>query len=89
MENEYLDETIVLDTIKNITELIREAFPGIDVYPALGNHDYHPKNQMPVGSSKLLTEIADVWTGEGWLDTAEKVVFEDGKRYRLLLATSL
>jgi len=76
-EDRYLSEEIVVETIKDITNLIKEVFPHTDVYPALGNHDYHPKNQQPVGSSKLLDDIADLWSD--WLGPVETVVFQDGK----------
>ena len=75
-ENQYLSENLVLETIKNITQLIEDVFPRTAVYPALGNHDYHPKSQMPAGRSKILSGIADIWSK--WLEE-EKVVFEDGK----------
>ena len=66
--------------ISKITDLIREVFPHTQVYPALGNHDFYPKSQMPIGQSDLLHKIADMWSGNLWLDTPEEMMFRDGKK---------
>ena len=76
-ENEYFSEEIVLSVIKKITDLITEVFPSVDVYPALGNHDYFPKNQMPVGRNDLLSGVSDLWSY--WLDVPENAIFKDGR----------
>uniref|UniRef100_H2YX51 Sphingomyelinase phosphodiesterase n=1 Tax=Ciona savignyi TaxID=51511 RepID=H2YX51_CIOSA len=60
-EDRFLGEAKVVETIKNITDLIQQVFPQTKVFSALGNHDYQPKNNMPPGPSEILTEIAQIW----------------------------
>lgn len=57
--------------------MLEDVFPNSFVFPALGNHDWHPKNQQPVGRHWLLSAIADLW--RPWLDDAARSVFEDGE----------
>lgn len=64
-------------TIKNVTDLLLDVFPDSIIYPALGNHDWHPKNQQPVGRHWLLSEITNLW--RPWLDETALSVFEDGE----------
>ena len=33
-----------LKIIREIVEIVKEKFPGIPVYPAIGNHESHPVN---------------------------------------------
>ncbi|XP_076817204.1 acid sphingomyelinase-like phosphodiesterase 3b [Clavelina lepadiformis] len=60
-EDKYLGEDVVIETISNLTSLLKEVFPTTTIYSTLGNHDYHPKNQMPVGNSTLLNGVANLW----------------------------
>ncbi len=62
--NEYFDLDVVLSTVESLTSAISEL--GLDVYPAMGNHDAHPKNQFPDDpDSELYARTADLWSG--WL----------------------
>lgn len=38
-----LSTDIVIQVISNMTQTIRQHFPNLTVYPALGNHDYWPQ----------------------------------------------
>lgn len=38
-----LSTDIVIQVIGNMTQTIRQHFPNLTVYPALGNHDYWPQ----------------------------------------------
>ncbi|XP_067678170.1 acid sphingomyelinase-like phosphodiesterase 3b [Haliotis asinina] len=41
----------VLGLIRNVTTVLKEAFPNTTVLPLLGNHDAFPSNQMPLVES--------------------------------------
>ncbi|XP_044105575.1 acid sphingomyelinase-like phosphodiesterase 3a [Neovison vison] len=56
----------VIDVIANMTNTIRTVFPNLQVFPALGNHDYWPQDQLPVVTSKVYNAVADLW--KPWLD---------------------
>lgn len=47
------------------------------VYSALGNHDYHPKSQLPAAPSSMYDRIAEMW--QGWLDPKSKETFKKGE----------
>lgn len=34
---------MVIDVLTNMTQTIRQHFPNLTVFPALGNHDYWPQ----------------------------------------------
>lgn len=38
-----LTTDMVIQVISNMTQTIRQYFPNMTVYPALGNHDYWPQ----------------------------------------------
>lgn len=57
------------------------------VYSALGNHDYHPKNQLPAGQSFLYEEIAKLW--QKWLNSGSTTTFKKGGFLSLSLDLSL
>ncbi|XP_005990512.1 acid sphingomyelinase-like phosphodiesterase 3a isoform X2 [Latimeria chalumnae] len=48
-----------------MTSTIRKFFPSLQVFPALGNHDYWPQDQFPAHASKLYNAVADLW--KPWL----------------------
>ncbi|XP_002919734.2 acid sphingomyelinase-like phosphodiesterase 3a isoform X1 [Ailuropoda melanoleuca] len=56
----------VISVIANMTATIRSLFPNLRVFPALGNHDYWPQDQLPVVTSKVYNAVADLW--KPWLD---------------------
>ena len=58
-------EDIILELVHNVTVLLKEEFPDIVVYPALGNHDYYPKGDLPIGTNMIYTELGKLW--ESWL----------------------
>ena len=39
-----ITEEVVQETVKILTELVKEAFPGIQIIFCLGNHDVEPAN---------------------------------------------
>ncbi|CAN9513818.1 unnamed protein product [Ophioblennius macclurei] len=77
--NEDLGEEAVVNIIGNLTHLIKEVFPSTKVYSAMGNHDYHPKNQLPAATSSIYNQIADMW--QDWLEPTSKETFKKGAYY--------
>ncbi|KAL6109768.1 smpdl3b [Pungitius sinensis] len=74
--NEDLGEEAVLHIISNLTNIINQLFPNTKVYPALGNHDYHPKSQLPAGPNHIYNRIAEMW--QRWLDPKSRETFKTG-----------
>ncbi|KAM6108606.1 LOW QUALITY PROTEIN: acid sphingomyelinase-like phosphodiesterase 3b [Pterocles gutturalis] len=77
--NEKLGEEKVLQIIQNLTSLIREAFPDTKVYAAMGNHDFHPKSQLPGKAHRMYNETAELW--RPWLNDSSAALFRAGAFY--------
>ncbi|NXK40978.1 ASM3B phosphodiesterase, partial [Piprites chloris] len=77
--NEQLGEEKVLHIIANLTSLIKETFPGTKVYAAMGNHDFHPKNQFPGKGHRIYNQTAELW--RPWLSDASLPLFRAGAFY--------
>ncbi|XP_071325959.1 acid sphingomyelinase-like phosphodiesterase 3b [Trachinotus anak] len=77
--NEDLGEEAVLDIISNLTDIIKQVFPYTKVYSALGNHDYHPKSQLPAGPNYIYNQTAEMW--QGWLEPESRETFKKGGYY--------
>uniref|UniRef100_H2Z1U7 Uncharacterized protein n=1 Tax=Ciona savignyi TaxID=51511 RepID=H2Z1U7_CIOSA len=60
-EDKFLSEELVIETVHNLTNLLKKSFPNTTVHAALGNHDYHYKSQIPPGPSSILSAIANDW----------------------------
>lgn len=54
------------------------SLPSLDikVYSALGNHDYHPKSQLPAASNYMYDRIAEMW--QDWLEPESQETFKKG-----------
>lgn len=50
--------------------------PDTKVYAALGNHDFHPKNQFPAGSNNIYNQVAELW--RPWLNNESIAPFKEG-----------
>ncbi|XP_015230320.1 acid sphingomyelinase-like phosphodiesterase 3b [Cyprinodon tularosa] len=77
--NDDLGEEAVINIIGNLTQIISQVFPHTKVYSALGNHDYHPKSQLPPGPNSIYNKIAEMW--HNWLEPASKETFKNGGYY--------
>ncbi|KAM9605037.1 acid sphingomyelinase-like phosphodiesterase 3b isoform 3-T3 [Morphnus guianensis] len=77
--NEKLGEEKVLHIIENLTSLIKETFPDTKVYAAMGNHDFHPKNQFPGKEHRIYNRTAELW--RSWLNDASTPLFRAGAFY--------
>ncbi|XP_003977159.1 acid sphingomyelinase-like phosphodiesterase 3b isoform X2 [Takifugu rubripes] len=77
--NEDLGEEAVLSIISNLTHIIRQVFPYTKVYSALGNHDYHPKSQLPAEPNYIYDQIAKMW--QDWMNSDSQRSFKKGGYY--------
>ncbi|KFV08268.1 Acid sphingomyelinase-like phosphodiesterase 3b, partial [Tauraco erythrolophus] len=77
--NEKLGEEKVLHIIENLTSLIKETFPDTKVYAAMGNHDFHPKNQFPGKEHRIYNRTAELW--RPWLNDTSIPLFRAGAFY--------
>ncbi|XP_057355875.1 acid sphingomyelinase-like phosphodiesterase 3b isoform X2 [Manis pentadactyla] len=77
--DERLGEEAVLAIVERLTKLIREVFPETKVYAAMGNHDFHPKNQFPAGSNNIYNQVAELW--RPWLNDESMALFKEGAFY--------
>uniref|UniRef100_A0A8C3BVF8 Acid sphingomyelinase-like phosphodiesterase n=1 Tax=Cairina moschata TaxID=8855 RepID=A0A8C3BVF8_CAIMO len=77
--NESLGEEKVLHIIENLTSLIKQVFPDTKVYAAMGNHDFHPKNQFPGKGHRIYNQTAEMW--RPWLNEASIPLFRAGAFY--------
>nr|XP_028598576.1 acid sphingomyelinase-like phosphodiesterase 3b isoform X2 [Podarcis muralis] len=82
--DEKLGEDTVLEIIENLTNLIRHVFPETQVYPAMGNHDFHPKNQFPAKENRIYDVTADLW--HSWLSNSSLQTFRAGAFYSQMLS---
>ena len=64
-----LNQEVVLEITRNITEVILELFPDKMVLPVLGNHDYYPKDQLPGETNPIYNSYAELWSS--WLNTTD------------------
>ncbi|NXH18962.1 ASM3A phosphodiesterase, partial [Bucco capensis] len=77
-----LSTKLVISIIGNMTSTIRSFFPDLQVFPALGNHDYWPQDQLPVSTSEVYNAVADFW--QPWLTEEAINTFRKGGFYTQL-----
>ncbi|XP_044290900.1 acid sphingomyelinase-like phosphodiesterase 3b isoform X2 [Varanus komodoensis] len=81
--NEKLGEEAVLEIIEKLTNLIKRVFPDTQVYPAMGNHDFHPKSQLPAKENRVYNATADLWSP--WLNNHSVKTFRAAAFYTQML----
>ncbi|XP_066467251.1 cyclic GMP-AMP phosphodiesterase SMPDL3A [Tiliqua scincoides] len=81
-----LSTKIVIDIIGNLTSTIRNFFPNLQVFPALGNHDYWPQDQLPVSPSEVYNAVGDFW--KPWLTDEAVSTLKEGGFYTQLFQPS-
>ncbi|KAM3931611.1 cyclic GMP-AMP phosphodiesterase SMPDL3A [Leptodactylus fuscus] len=74
-----LSTKLVIEVIGNMTSTIRSLLPDMLVFPALGNHDYWPQDQLPVSGSEIYTAVAEFW--KPWLCDEALSTFRKGGYY--------
>ncbi|KAJ6655249.1 hypothetical protein lerEdw1_005593 [Lerista edwardsae] len=81
-----LSTKIVIDIIGNLTSTIRSFFPHLQVFPALGNHDYWPQDQLPVSANEIYNAVGDIW--KPWLTDEAVTTLKKGGFYTQLFQPS-
>ncbi|XP_053301428.1 acid sphingomyelinase-like phosphodiesterase 3a [Pleuronectes platessa] len=74
-----LSTDMVIQVIRNMTQTIRLHFPNMTVYPALGNHDFWPQDQMPAVTNAIYQAAAQLW--KPWLQTEALLTLSQGGFY--------
>ncbi|KAM9316661.1 cyclic GMP-AMP phosphodiesterase SMPDL3A [Gastrophryne carolinensis] len=74
-----LSTKMVIEVIQNMTSTIRTLLPDMQVFPALGNHDYWPQDQLPVAGSEVYTAVAEAW--RPWLSEEALATLRKGGYY--------
>nr|XP_045247529.1 acid sphingomyelinase-like phosphodiesterase 3a isoform X3 [Macaca fascicularis] len=69
-----------------MTITIQSLFPNLQVFPALGNHDYWPQDQLPVVTSKVYNAVANLW--KPWLDEEAISTLRKGGFYSQKVTTN-
>lgn len=54
--------------------------PDTQVYPAMGNHDFHPKNQLPAENNTIYNGVVELW--HPWLSNSSVLTFKEGTWWR-------
>ncbi|XP_076011250.1 cyclic GMP-AMP phosphodiesterase SMPDL3A [Genypterus blacodes] len=82
-----LSTDTVIQVISNMTQTIRHFFPNLTVYPALGNHDYWPQDQMPTSTNAIYQAAVKQW--EPWLQPEALLTLSQGGFYSQLARPGL
>ncbi|XP_011799843.1 PREDICTED: acid sphingomyelinase-like phosphodiesterase 3a isoform X2 [Colobus angolensis palliatus] len=69
-----------------MTTTIQSLFPNLQVFPALGNHDYWPQDQLPVVTSKVYNAVANLW--KPWLNEEAISTLRKGGFYSQKVTTN-
>jgi len=65
-----------LQNSQALTDLFLQYFPGVPVYPIMGNHACYPQDQFHLGNEQWLTGgLADMWSV--WLNPESQATFAD------------
>uniref|UniRef100_A0A673LUZ1 Sphingomyelin phosphodiesterase acid like 3A n=1 Tax=Sinocyclocheilus rhinocerous TaxID=307959 RepID=A0A673LUZ1_9TELE len=84
---EELSTDVVINVIANMTHTIRQFFPQLPVYPALGNHDYWPQDQLPASANAIYDAVAKLWSP--WLNPEAVATLQKGGFYSLVIKPGL
>ncbi|XP_054721542.1 acid sphingomyelinase-like phosphodiesterase 3b [Uloborus diversus] len=82
---------LIFEAIKNVTELLKVSFPGIPVFPSIGNHDTFPPNML-IPNSTTDTVYKNFLEKGGWedfLDENAKSTFIKGGYYSQIIRPAL
>ncbi|XP_068609960.1 cyclic GMP-AMP phosphodiesterase SMPDL3A [Brachionichthys hirsutus] len=82
-----LSTDLVIKVISNMTQTIGDHFPNLTVYPALGNHDYWPQDQMTTSSNAVYRAAAELWGR--WLQPEALFTLSQGGFYSQLAKPGL
>ncbi|XP_059589409.1 acid sphingomyelinase-like phosphodiesterase 3a isoform X1 [Alligator mississippiensis] len=82
-----LSTETVINIIGNMSSTLRSFFPDLQVFPALGNHDYWPQDQLPPAASEVYNAVANFW--KPWLTEEAISTFQKGGFYTQLFHSSM
>ncbi|XP_040821251.1 acid sphingomyelinase-like phosphodiesterase 3a isoform X1 [Ochotona curzoniae] len=82
-----LSTDMVINVIANMTITVQSLFPDLQVFPALGNHDYWPQDQLPIATSKVYDAVANLWGP--WLEEEAILTLRKGGFYTQKATTNL
>ncbi|XP_072512687.1 cyclic GMP-AMP phosphodiesterase SMPDL3A [Salminus brasiliensis] len=82
-----LSTEAVISVMSNMTHTIRQFFPQLPVYPALGNHDYWPQDQFPAKTNAIFEAVAKLWAP--WLGSEALATVREGGFYSQLIKPGL
>ncbi|MBN3303245.1 ASM3A phosphodiesterase, partial [Amia calva] len=82
-----LSTETVINIISNMTHTIQGHFPHLPVYPALGNHDYWPQDQLPVSTNKIYEAVSELW--KPWLKPEALKTLRTGGFYSQIVEPNL
>lgn len=86
---EFYTIEMVKAGIARVLNMTAQAFPGVPIYPALGNHDNWLSDQLPPPpiADPWFEFIASQW--EPWLPASALATVQEGGYYTLLLQPGL
>jgi sphingomyelin phosphodiesterase acid-like 3 len=76
-----LDVTKVYYNIGNVTNQLLQIFPNTSIFPVLGNHDEHPKDNFPAVNTTYYSDILSVCHWSEILGQVEAEQFKIGTSY--------
>ncbi|XP_076873978.1 cyclic GMP-AMP phosphodiesterase SMPDL3A [Brachyhypopomus gauderio] len=82
-----LSTDIVISVISNMTHTVRQFFSQLPVYPALGNHDNWPQDQLAVNTCAIYEAAASLWAP--WLHPEALATLRKGGFYSQLIKPGL
>ncbi|XP_063079163.1 acid sphingomyelinase-like phosphodiesterase 3a [Engraulis encrasicolus] len=77
----------VIEVLSNTTNTVRAFFPTLPVYPAVGNHDYWPQDQLPTTTNDIYQAVAKLWSH--WLEPEAVATLQAGGFYSQLIRPHL
>lgn len=89
VDNPEPDWTEVHSLLKNITQQLTKKFPGVPIYPVLGNHDSSPSNNLPPKNKTLYKEYLSRNDWQLLLPNTTWATFITGGFYSCLLQPKL
>ncbi|XP_045150238.1 acid sphingomyelinase-like phosphodiesterase 3a, partial [Echinops telfairi] len=81
-----LSTDTVISVIANMTATVQSLLPHLQVFPALGNHDYWPQDQLPIITNKVYNAVATLW--EPWLTEEATSTLRKGGFYSQKVTTN-
>ncbi|XP_037100740.1 acid sphingomyelinase-like phosphodiesterase 3a [Syngnathus acus] len=82
-----LSTSMVIQVLSNLTQTIRQHFPNVTVFPAIGNHDYWPQDQLPTSTNDIYKAAARLW--KPWLEDQALETLSQGGFYTQLVRTGI